>query len=206
MHRLTQRLTLGLTACLFAGLTWQNLAYASADESASDKRHNFVVDPVHSVTLFKIGYFDFNPFMGRFNEIDGSMVFDDAQPERSMLDIRINSESIDTANEARDRHLKSPDFFNAAKHPTISFKSTQFEESGDKSYKVTGDLTLLGVTKSITVDLQRFGTGPHQPSGTFRTGVMTTFTIKRSEFGMTTYVPALSDEVELTVSLQGVRR
>ena len=101
-----------------------------------------------------------------------------------------------------DAHLKSPDFFDAAKFPTASFKSTKIEVTGPSSGKITGDLTLHGVTKPVTLNASFNGGGINPMSKAYVLGFNATGTVKRSEFGISTYVPAVGDEVTLTISAE----
>ncbi len=169
--------------------------------AASD---TYKVDPVHSSVMFSIKHAGVTDFHGSFNEITGTVVFDAADPSKSSVELTVPVESVDSRHPKRDAHLKSPDFFNAPKFPAITFKSTKVEGSGDV-FKVTGDFTLLGVTKSITVDFKRGPEGKGM-QGEIRGGGETRFTIKRSDYGMTFMPDALGDEVALVVSVEGVKQ
>ena len=113
--------------------------------------------------------------------------------------------NVDTAVEKRDTQLKSPDFFNAGEHPTISFKSKSVKKLKEAVYEVSGDLTLLGKTLPITTEVHATGAGK-DPWGGFRMGFETSFSIKRSDFGMNFMMGGVSDEVNLTVSVEGIRQ
>jgi polyisoprenoid-binding protein YceI len=115
--------------------------------------------------------------------------------------VQIKADSIDTGNGKREQHLKSPDFFNAKQFPTITFKSTSVQPSGDGKYAVNGKLNLHGVEKPVSLELERTGSGKNQ-QGTDIVGYETTFKIKRSDFGMKFLLEGLSDEVLLVVSLE----
>ena len=110
---------------------------------------------------------------------------------------------LDMGNDAWEKHIKSADFFNAAQFPDITFKSTSVKADGDDSFDVTGDITLHGVTKSITVSMKRLGIGKGM-QGETRIGYTTEFRVKRSEFGITKYEGAVGDEVTLYINLEGV--
>ena len=114
-------------------------------------------------------------------------------------------ESIDTHNAKRDQHLKSPDFFNAKQFPAITFKSKQVKKSSKDTYEVTGDLTIHGVTRPVTVKVTNTGSGK-DPMGANRIGFETIFTIKRSDFGMKFMLGPVSDEIRLIVSIEGIRQ
>ena len=165
----------------------------------------YKADPVHSSVLFRIKHLDVSYFHGRFNGVAGTFVFDDENPSAASLDIQIKVEDIDTNNADRDKHLKSPDFFDAEKYPLVTFKSRSLRKTGDHTYEVTGDLTLHGVTKPLTVGLERIGSAK-DPWGGYRTGFETVFTIKRSDFGMTNMIGPVGDEVRLTIAIEGVRQ
>jgi polyisoprenoid-binding protein YceI len=164
----------------------------------------FKIDPVHSSMAFSIKHLGVSDFYGRFNEISGQVIFDKDDPSKNSVEVTIPTESIDTKNEKRDQHLKSPDFFNAKQFPTIVFKSKSVEGSGD-TYKATGDLTLHGVTKPLTLDIKRGPEGKGMEDE-IRAGGETRFTIKRSDFGMNFMQGALGDEVTIFLSLEGVRQ
>ena len=169
------------------------------------KAETYKVDPIHSSNWFRIKHLNVTYFYGRFNEIEGTYTLDDANPAGSAIDIQIKTESIDTNNDGRDKHLKSPEFFDAEKYPEITFKSSSVKKTSDKEYEAKGDLTLHGVTKPLTVKIERTGAGPGM-KGEYRSGFETSFEIKRSDFGMTTMVGPLSDEVRLTISVEGIRQ
>jgi len=116
----------------------------------------------------------------------------------------VKADSLDSANADRDKHLKGPDFFNVKQFPTLAFKSTRVRALGDKDYEVTGDLTFHGVTRPVTVKLERIGTGKGM-RGETRTGFEATFAIKRSDFGMKYLIPAVGDEVRIIAAVEGIR-
>jgi polyisoprenoid-binding protein YceI len=164
----------------------------------------FKIDPVHSSIAFSIQHLGITDFIGRFNDVSGTVVFDKADPSKSSVEISIPVESIDTHNEKRDQHLKSPDFFNAKQFPMIVFKSKSVEASGD-DYKVTGELILHGVTKPLTLEIKRVAEGQGM-EGETRLGGGTRFKFKRSDFGMDFMQGPLGDEVTVFVSLEGVKQ
>jgi polyisoprenoid-binding protein YceI len=165
------------------------------------KAAEYKVDNVHSSVVFRIKHLGVSYFYGRFNDVSGKVVFNQAEPDKSEFDIIVKSGSVDTNNEKRDQHLKSPDFFNARQYPEISFKSKSVKATDEGKYEVTGDLTLHGVTKSLTITAEHVGSGKDR-GGAERIGFETTFTIKRTDFDMGYMAPdALGDEVRLTVSL-----
>ena len=186
-------------------LAWSLLSLApsllAAPARAAD---TFSVDPVHSSMLFRVKHWGVGHIYGRFNQYSGSFAFDPKNPADSKLEMEVKIDSIDSANADRDKHLKGPDFFNAKEFPTMSFKATRMKASDEKTYEVTGDLTIHGVTKQVTVKLERLGTGK-DPRGKTRSGWETVFTINRSDFGVKGFLPAIGDEVRIIVAVEGIQ-
>jgi polyisoprenoid-binding protein YceI len=164
----------------------------------------FKIDPVHSSVVFSVMYLGVSNFYGRFNDVSGTVVLDKADPSKSSVELTIPVESVDTHNEKRDQVLRSPDFFNAKQFPVMTFKSKQVESSGD-TYKVTGDFTLHGVTKPLTLEIKKGGEGKGM-EGEIRGGGETHFTIKRSDYGMNFMQGQLGDEINIVVSLNGIKQ
>jgi len=164
----------------------------------------YTIDGVHSKALFRVQHLGAGRFWGRFNDVSGTVLFDRGVEIR--MDVAIRTESVDSGNKDLNKHLMSPDFFNA-KEPacaTMTFKSSGCA-MGDKGiYMVTGDLTIHGVTKQVTVPVEF--TGAADMGQGARAGFETTFSIKRSEYGMNWGVEKgmLGDEVRITVALEGV--
>lgn len=166
---------------------------------------SYKVDGTHSSVIFRIKHLGVSYFYGRFTDVSGTCVFDESDPTNSSIQIAIQTESIDTNDQKRDAHLKSPDFFNVRQFPTITFQSTKIKLAGEDKLDVSGNLTFHGVTKPIVISVERTGTGP-DPWGGHRTGFETTLTIKRSDFGMDYMLSGLGDEVKLIVSIESVRK
>lgn len=169
--------------------------HASAD--------TFKIDPVHSSILFSATHLGVSNLYGRFNDVSGTVTFDQADPSKSSVNLTIPIESVDTRVAKRDQQLKGPDFFNAKQFPVMTFKSTKVEGSGD-AYKVTGDFTLHGVTKPLTFEVKKGGEGKGE-KGEIRGGGEARFTIKRSDYGMTFMQGPVGDEINVIVSLEGVK-
>jgi polyisoprenoid-binding protein YceI len=165
----------------------------------------YKLDPDHTSVVFRVKHLEVAYVYGRFNAPTGSFVFDESSPANSSIKVRLNTKNVDTAVEKRDNHLRSPDFFNAEDHPIISFTSTSVKKLNDDTYEVSGNLTLLGKSRPLSVKAQNTGSG-RDPWGNFRQGFETTFTIKRSEFGMNFMLGGISDEVVITVSVTGIRQ
>lgn len=164
----------------------------------------YAVDPVHSSVAFSIRHMDVSSVHGRFNEVAGQFVIDRDDAANSSFSLTIKTDSVDTNNKARDAHLRSPDFFNAKQYGAITFKSTSVKPT-DGGYEVTGDLTMHGVTKSITFTL-RGGRVVEFPKGKPRTGFTTELTLRRGDFGVGKPGPMLGDDVHVEIGLEGVPR
>jgi polyisoprenoid-binding protein YceI len=164
----------------------------------------YKVDPVHSSIIFSIKHLGVTDFYGDFKEISGTVSFDSADASKSSVELTLPVASLDTRNEKRDQHLKSPDFFNAAQFPTITFKSNKIEGTGD-TYKISGDLTIHGVTKPITAEFKKGAENKGQ-KGEVRSGGETRFTIKRSDFDMKFMAGPLGDDVNIILSLEGIKQ
>lgn len=166
---------------------------------------DFTLDPGHTSVNFKIDHLGISETYGRFNDVAGEIDLDRENPEDSSVTVVIDASSIDTNHEERDDHLRGEEFFAVETYPTITFTSTEIEMTGEKTAKVTGDLTLRGVTRPVTFDatLVHFGPHPMRPEQEVL-GVTATGQIKRSDYGMTTFLPMIGDEVELFISAEAV--
>jgi polyisoprenoid-binding protein YceI len=163
----------------------------------------YKIESVFSSVLFKVRHMQTANAWGRFNEIAGLLDYDAADPTKSKLELTINPSSIDTNSEKRDEHLVGPDFFNAKEFDKITFKSTSIKKVGEKDYELTGDLTMLGVTKTVTAKGEFYGEGK-SPKGDKIVGAEATFKVKRTDFGMNYGVPNIGDEVTLIVSVEAL--
>jgi polyisoprenoid-binding protein YceI len=188
------------TALALAGMTLSTAALAAAAPAGTYK-----IDPVHSVAYFEVGHAGgISRFMGRFNDMNGDLVLDTA--DKSKIKVEIKVDSVDTKHEGLDKHLKSPDFFNAVQFPTMSFASTAVTMSPAGDGSVAGNLTLHGVTKPLTFKLRQIGTGSG-PKGDTRVGYVATASFKRSDFGITYGVPkAATDEVDLHINIEASKQ
>jgi polyisoprenoid-binding protein YceI len=166
---------------------------------------SFKIDPVHSAIIFKIGHFGVGNVYGRFDTFSGTFALDQSDASKDSVNVEIKTDSVDTNAPDRDKHIKSPDFFNAAQFSTATFKSTSVKKIDDKTYEVTGDFTLRGVTKPLTLNVQAVGSGPG-PKGEPRSGWEATATLKRSDFEVKTFLPAVSDEVSLIIAVEGIKQ
>lgn len=182
------------------------LAIGSAVLSANVMAADYVVDKEgqHAFVDFKISHLGYSYITGTFKDIDGKFSFDAAKPEDSKIEFNVNTASVFTNHAERDKHIASADFLNASKFGKATFVSTSVKSTGANTADVTGDLTLLGVTKPVVVKATFLGEGK-DPWGGYRAGFEGTTTIKRSEFGKQKDLGPKSDAVELYVSFEGVK-
>ena len=171
---------------------------------ATAHAETYTIDPVHSSLGFQVRHNLVSKVPGSFTKFTGTISYDAAAPEKSSTQATIEVGSVSTANEKRDGHLKSPDFFDAVKFPTISFASTAWKKTGENTFDVTGDLTIHGVTKSVVLKTTLLGTGPGMGGSTV-SGWEATATINRRDFGVDG--PAMlgkvvSDEVSISLSIE----
>lgn len=177
---------------------------ASAAAQAAD---TYAIDPVHPQVLFFVDHLGFSKSEGDFLKFDGSYRFDPADWGGASVNVTIDTASLSMNDEAWDKHLKSPDFFNVEKYPQMTFRSTKVEKTGDNTGRIHGELTLLGVTRPVTLDV-RFNKAAEFPMNKkFKTGFSATTTIKRSEWEMTYGLPfGIGDDVEIRLEVEGFRQ
>ena len=162
------------------------------------------MDPSHSHASFSVRHLGISNVRGEFSKVDGTLHLDDQDVTKSRVEATIDANSIDTREAKRDAHLKSPDFFDAQNHPNITFKSTKVEKAGDKKLKVTGDLTMRGNTKPVTLDVE-LSDAIKDPQGQQRRAVEATGKVNRKDYGlawskMLEATPVVGDEVKLEIS------
>lgn len=167
---------------------------------------SYTIDANHAHAAFRVSHLGFSHTLGQFNEISGTMEFDEANPEASSVTVTINTASVDSANAARDEHLRKADFLDVENFPTMTFTSTSIEVTGEKTGKLVGDLTLLGVTKPLTLEIAFNQAGPHPFDPTkIMAGFSATGEINRSDFGMVYGVPVIGETVELIIEVEAQR-
>ena len=167
---------------------------------------DYQLDDQHTSIVFATNHFGLSNTYGMFGKYAGKFSVDMANPETAKFQIVIDAASLDTKSEKRDEHLRGPDFFDVKQFPKITFVSTSVVVGKDaKSLKVTGDLTLHGETKEVVINMTNSGEGKG-PYGDERIGFSGRFTVKRSEFGMTTMVPQIGDDVNVLISIEGIKQ
>ncbi len=178
------------------------LALSMISAGAHAQKATWTIDSAHSSVSFQIRHLGVSNVHGSLTGVKGTVDYDSTDPTKSSVAATIDAATVNTNNDGRDKHLKSPDFFDVEKNPTISFKSTSVTKSGGKM-QLTGDLTLNGVTKPITLDLDGPAT-PMTQRGKLVSGFTATGTLKRADynFGSKYTAPMLGDDVKLTIELE----
>ncbi|MGA7286706.1 MAG: YceI family protein [Terriglobales bacterium] len=169
------------------------------------------IDPVHSVAEFKVKHMMISNVKGQFTKVQGVLSLDESDLTKSSIEASIDAASIHTREEQRDAHLKSADFFDVEKFPTLSFKSTRVSSVGEGELDVTGDLTIHGVTRRVVFKVEGPTEAGKDPWGNTRRGLSTTTKINRKDFGLTwnstleTGGILVGDEVTITLDVQFVK-
>jgi polyisoprenoid-binding protein YceI len=174
--------------------------------SAAARASDYKADPVHSFVVFDVHHLQAGYVYGTFGGATGSVTYNPNDLSQTSFDLSVETDSIDTRNANRDKDLKGPDFFDVRQFPTMTFKSTSVKKTGDNTMDVTGDLTIKGVTKSITVPMEVTGTGKGM-RGETRTGFRTTFTVNRMDFGVSADpAPVIGNEVHIVVAIEAIEQ
>lgn len=168
------------------------------------ERYEF--DTVHSQIIFFVSHLGFSISEGEFLDWDGFIEFNHDEPAQSKVEVDIKTASIDMDDKKWDDHMKNEDFFNVEKYPSMTFKSTNIEVTGEKTAKITGDLTILETTKPVTLDVTFNNAGQHPFGNKYVAGWSATTSIKRSEFGMNYGLPNVGDDVEIRIEVEAVRQ
>lgn len=172
---------------------------------ASAAAEKYVLDASHSQVLFSYNHLGFSTTYGMFSGFEGEILFDQTDPSASSVTVSMPVKSMFTGWEKRDGHFQSGDFFAAEDGDLITFSSTAIEVTGDNNAKITGDLTMNDVTKSVVLDAQLNQTGDHPQAGKPWAGFDATTTVLRSDFNMGAFAPFVSDEVEIKISIEAMK-
>lgn len=181
-----------------------SLALVGLSFNASAAGASYTIDPDHTYPYFKIDHLGFSTMQGRFNKTTGKLTVDLAGKTGS-VDITIDANSIDTAHEKRDDHLRSPDFINAAEFPDITYKSTKVTIHDDNTATVEGNLTIMGVSKPVKLNVTRINCGKNPMNDRELCGFDAHTTIKRSDFGVSYALPAIGDEMRLEFAVEAYK-
>ncbi|MDT9600682.1 YceI family protein [Sphingosinicella rhizophila] len=166
----------------------------------------YTVDTGHTQILWQVDHLGFSKYDGQFGGVTGTLDLDPANLSGARVAVTIPASGLVTTVDGLTKHMLTPDFLDPAKYPTASFTSTKVEKTGAATARITGDLTLLGVTRPVTLDTRFVGAGPGMDKAkTLNIGFQATGTLKRSEFGMEFGVPMVSDEVDIRINAAFVR-
>ena len=168
---------------------------------------DYVIDTekAHAFIQFRIQHLGYSWLYGRFNDFEGTFSYDAQNPAGNKVAVTIDTASIDSNHAERDKHLRSDDFLDVAKFPQARFVSTKYEDKGNGKATLTGELTLHGVTRPVVIDVERIGEGK-DPWGGYRAGFFGTTKLKLADFGITRDLGPASQEVELMLSVEGIRQ
>jgi Uncharacterized conserved protein len=186
-------------AALFVSAAVGAVAPASAAPVA------YKIDPAHLSVAFIVNHLGFSNLIGRFNAAAGDLSFDKDAVEKSAVTVTVDTTSVDTNHAKRDEHLRSPDFFNVKEFPKMTFKSTKIEKTGANAGKLYGELTMLGVTKPVVLDVTFNKEGVSPASKLETVGFSARGTVKRTDFGMKYGAPYISDEIQLLIEAEAVK-
>jgi polyisoprenoid-binding protein YceI len=176
------------------------LTAVSFTATAAPEKYEF--DQGHTNVVFSWNHFGLSNPSARFDKVEGELLLDVADLTKSSVSVTIPIDSLDAGFDKFNEHLRSSDFFDLAKFPAATFKSTKVEKAGDNKLKVSGDLTIHGVTKPATLDVTVNKVGEHPMSKKPAAGFDASITIKRSDFGIGNYVPNVSDEVKIHITTE----
>ncbi|MNO47208.1 hypothetical protein D3C76_375140 [compost metagenome] len=186
----------------FAALALGTALFSAGQAMAAD--YKIDKEGQHAFIEFRIQHLGYSWLYGRFDDFDGAFTFDEKNPSADKVKVTINTNSVNTNHAERDKHLRSPDFLNVGKHPTATFESTSVKTASNDA-EITGNLTLNGVTKPVTIKAQLIGQGD-DPWGGYRAGFHGTTTLKLKDFNIQKDLGPASQEVELVLSVEGVRQ
>jgi polyisoprenoid-binding protein YceI len=188
------------------------MTLAALAAGATVQAATYEIDAAHSSAGFRVRHLMISNVRGSFSKVSGKVEFDPKNLDASKVEATVDVNTIDTSVEARDKHLKSPDFFDVAKFPSITFMSKKFAPAGEGKYKVTGDLTMHGVTKPVVLDLTDVTPEVKGQRGEIRIGGQATTKINRKDFGLSYGAlmegggAVIGDEVVITLDLELVKK
>jgi polyisoprenoid-binding protein YceI len=198
-----------LSLSVFSALTM----LAAVITAGAVRADTWVFDKAHTEIRFSWDHLGLSRKSGRFLDMDGTLEFTPTEPEKGSIDVSIRTSSIATGVRELDDHLKSPDFFRATAHPQITFKSTGVTATSDRGGKLNGNLTIAGITKPVTLDVIWNFTGEYPLSsinpayqGKWVSGFSATTAIARSDFGLKRAIPLISDEIQITIEAELLRK
>lgn len=164
------------------------------------------IDPAHTASQFAIKHMGISTVRGQFNKTTGTVVLDDKDVTKSSVEVTVDTTTLDTRSEGRDKDVKGEGYLDVAKYPTMTFKSTKMASAGDGKLKMTGDLTLHGVTKEVTFDVDGPSPAVTDPWKNLRRGASATAKINRKDFGVNGGGALVADDLVITIDVEFVRK
>ena len=170
--------------------------------TAAAQAGNWQIDPNHSAAQFSVRHMGISTVRGAFTKVSGTAKYDPSDPSKTTLEATIDTNSVDTRVEARDKDLRSPHFLDVEKYPTITFHSKQAKAAGEGKLQITGDLTVHGVTKEVVLDVEGPSAAIKDPRGNQRIGASATTKINRNDFGVSGAPGVVGDEIMITIDTE----
>jgi len=177
-----------------------SMAQAAQTAPAAVQAGVYSVEPIHTRVLFSVSHMGFTTWYGDFSNVSGALKLDPKAPEKSTVEIHIPVDTVSTTNAKLDGELKGDKWFDAAQYPDIAFKSVKVVATGEGTARLIGDLTFHGVTRPVTLAVKFNAAGVNPLDKKYTVGFNATGSIKRSDFGVNTYLPLIGDEVGLIIS------
>jgi polyisoprenoid-binding protein YceI len=166
---------------------------------------SWMIDPAHTAAQFSVRHLGISTVRGAFTKVSGSVQYDPSDASKTVVQATIDASSIDTRNDMRDGDLRSPNFFDVAKYPTIRFKSKHVATAGSGKLKVTGDLTIHGVTKEVVLDVEGPSEPVKDPRGNVHMGASASTTVNRNDFGVSGAPSMVGNDIALTIDIEMIR-
>ncbi|NKI35741.1 YceI family protein [Wenzhouxiangella sp. XN79A] len=194
-----------LTSTLLTGAALAATALAPAPAAAAPETYVIDTRGAHAFVQFRISHLGFSWLYGRFNDFEGEFTFDPDAPETSSVAVEIRTASIDSNHRRRDEHLRGEDFLKVEQHPVARFRSTAFVPTGKDRYRLEGELTMLGQTRDLAIEVEQTGAG-EDPWGGFRRGFEGTTTLTLADWGIDYELGPEARTVQMTLTIEGIRR
>jgi polyisoprenoid-binding protein YceI len=174
--------------------------------SAAAEVQTWQIDPNHTAAQFSVRHMGISTVRGAFTKVSGSAQYDPADPSKTAVEATIDAASVDTRVTMRDDDLRSPNYFEVAKYPTITFKSKSVQDAGAGKLKIVGDLTIHGVTKEVALDVDGPSAPVTDPKGNSHVGASASTTVKRTDFGVGSSNPMIGEDITITIDVELVRK
>ncbi len=188
------------TVAMIASVSAPALAQVASADASRVEAGVYTIEPEHSRITFGVSHMGFTNYYGEFRNASGMLTLDPKKPDSSSVDVKIPTGSVMVPNAKLKEELDGDQWLDAAKYPDITFKSTKVAKTGADTAKVTGEFTLHGVTKPLTLNVKFNGAGTNPLDKNYTSGFEATGMIKRSDFGVKTYVPLIGDDVDIMIS------